>query len=1652
MTLPRALTLLLLYCFLLTNVPVIHAAPIVFRSVSQTDDNGNAPAGLKFRLSEVPDQPTASPTPNVAPAQTLSVAETNQILKALPPIIEEPQDEPFRIRERTMPPPRTGKTISVSFPASEQFTPPDVKSPAPLEVVRYAPQGSVEIAPSVSITFSQPMVALNSQEEAALNVPVNVSPRVDGKWRWLSPTTLLFEPHNRLPMATDYTVSVPAGIKSAAGSSLKLSRTWNFSTPAPTIKHSNIVDSVAQRRDKIIFLEFDQRINPTAVLKKIRLSHGDTIFQTRLATTAEIEGDEDVRNFVSVAQKGRWIAFRAINRETGETQLALPSDASIAIQLDPGTSSAEGPKTTTTAQKLAFKTFGPMRVTRHMCGYGGGQICSPGNLMTLVFTNPIDPKQFETRDIRIEPAISNAAFHHYGNVLQISGTEKANTQYAVTINTLRDTFGQNIEKPITVVFQIGPAIPLIHVASDDLVVIDPAGPASVAMFTRGIQKLVLEIYSVQPEDWPKFSRFRKWLAVERRQHSSPEPPPPGKLVLSREVNFTSSDGNIEETTIDLRSALTNKLGHLVIHAKQVVPEAKIESRQQEMVWIQSTRMGLAALTDRQEMIAWASSLNNGAPLSNVKIRLLTSTGEVQTDSNGLARLELPHQTGPLDGLLIARHNNDVAILPETIGTYLSDSLWRQRAKSDSLAWYVFDDRGLYRPGEQVHVKGWVRRITGGKTGDVGPLMGAGQNVDYVLEDARDNEIAKGTLRLNTFGAFDSKISLPATMNLGETTLKLELPGKAFLDGRSAQHVFDVQEFRRPEFEINAKSVTNGPLFIGDHADVVVSANYFAGGPLPDAAVTWNVASDHATFTPPNRDTFTFGRWSSWWDYPTSPDGYSHQSLVGKTNASGTHRVRMNFDSVKPAFASRLSAQATVTDVNRQTWSSSVDLLIHPASVYVGLRSKKMFVQQGEPLVVESIVTDLDGKPVSGTDVSMTATQLEWKQIEGSWQEVAVGSQECTQRSKVEVGRCTFASKGGSYRITATVRDAKGRRSDSEIRLWVAGARNLSANVNSDEIQMIPQAKEYKPGDVAEVLIQAPFYPAEGLMTLGRSGIVKSERFTVDGPTYTLRVPIVEEWTPNIHLKVDLVGIQDRKTSTSDGKSEQKQPAFASGEIDLSIPPVTRRLEVAAVPRETTLQPGGNTTIDLEVKNAEGEPASNSEVAVAVVDEAVLAMTDYKLKDPLTVFYAGRDAEVDDYHSRAYVLLTGLDWREGGGGAGGNARSRLDSITETVEVSASASPINARMLDGATFSALTKSGVDKPKISLRKNFDALAAFAPSVSTDMNGRAQVSVKLPDNLTRYRIMAVAVDGTKRFGMGESAITARNPLMVRPSAPRFLNFGDRFDLPIVIQNQTDQTMSVDVAARASNAAFVSDSEGLRLNAQHSSQPIRSGGPTAGRRVIVPANNRVEVRLPAAVTRTGTARFQVAAVSGNWTDAAEVSLPIWTPATTEAFATYGQIDDGSISQPVKAPANVLVEFGGLEIQTSSTQLHELTDAFLYLQNYPYECSEQIASRIISVAALRDVLSAFKAKDLPSPAEIEAAMARDLKRLEGMQNFDGGFGFWTRNQRSWPFLSLHVAHALARAREKKFNVPDEMLRLSSSTCETSTVTFRRNTTSKHEQL
>jgi alpha-2-macroglobulin len=1622
----RALARLLMLTIFLTAVPMTHVRIAVAQENRETP-NESTEEGLRFRLSEGSEPIEKLKPGSLAPATPLSDSETQSLLARLPAIKMDAGDTPdFKFPERSLPTPRAGQTIQAAFTQSAFSIPPNVpNTTAPLEVLRYAPEGEVALAPGLSVTFSQPMLTVSSQEEAAASIPITLTPQQRGRWRWSGTQTLVFQPEaegGRLPMATNYTVTIPAGTKSALGNVLLQTRTITFATPPPTLK-STFPSGEGQPRDALIFLEFDQRIDAARVLEGIKLQPNTGGLRLRQATPEEVAADESIKDLVKQSQEGRWLVFRAID-SNGSTKDALPANTSIKIIIPPGTPSAEGPRTTTQEQSITFKTFGALRVTEAACGYD--KRCSPFGQFRIAFSNQLDTENFQSSQVQVTPQIPDVKVSRYGNTINIEGVKRSNTNYTVTLDrSVKDRFGQTLSGNNQFSFKVTTADPGLFSTSDGFTVLDPAVKRTFNVYSVNYRRLKVRLYKVTPRDWQKFRLYQVALRYQKEK----APSPPGIIVFDKIIDLTSKPDELTETAIDLSPALTNGFGQVFVQVKPVEeknapvrvyaysPDGRIEA------WVQATDIGLDAFADKTSLVTWANSLHDGRPLEGVEIRVMADNITGKTDSNGLARLlftATPESKGQNQtALIVARRGDDTAILPQAYNSYYGNDggSWRRADSTESLGWYVFDDRKLYRPGEEVNIKGWIRKINLTPSGDTELFQAAGQSLKYLLKDSQGNEITKGSVKLNPLAGFNLKLQIPKTMNLGSADLEFELEE----EGGGYTHHFQVQEFRRPEFEIKAEA-SEAPHFVGSSATATATATYYTGGGLANTEVSWTVTAVPTNYTPPNRDDYTFGKFYAWWrdgDYPISKE----QTFTGKTNSEGRHALRMDFDGVRPARPSSVTAEARVQDVNRQTLAARTYMLVHPADVYVGLKSARTFVQKGESFDVWTIVTDLEGKALTGRDVKLQLVRLDYVYEKGEWIQKELDAQEQTVKSGSDGLRVSFPTKeGGAYRLTAQVRDERERPNESELSLWVAGGKLPPVReVEKEQIELIPDRKTYAGGEVAEILVQSPFAPAEGVLTLRRSGLLRTERFTMTESSYTLRMPLEEAMTPNVHVQVDLVGAATRVDDEGKARADlPKRTAFASGEIKLEIPPSTRRLNVIPAPRDAVLEPGAETIVNVEVKDAQGKAVQGTDTAVIVVDESVLALTRYRLDDPLSVFYPERNADVSDYHLREHVQLAStavieqLARTEGGAGAGGGGDGGAGprQITELplngknpLSIIA-LRPGTADVLNASTAEVSVMGGDDGSPIELRKNFNALAIFAASLPTDAQGRAQVRIKLPDNLTRYRVVAISVAGGKLAGGGESVITARKQLMVRPSAPRFLNFGDRAELPVVLQNQTNEAMKVDVAVRATNADLPEGS---------------------GRRVLVPANDRVEVRFPVVTVRPGMARFQTVTASGQLSDAAEVSLPVYTPATTEAFATYGVIDEGSIAQPVKAPADAIKSFGGLEVTTSSTQLQELTDAVLYLVNYPYECSEQIASRVIAISALKDVLTAFKAKGLPSPEAMRDSVVADIKRLQGLQNEDGGFDFWRRGERSVPFVSVHVAHSFVRAQSKGFIVPEEMM-------------------------
>lgn len=1570
-------------------------------NVEGIDGDGRI-AQLGLRLSEGAPADETSVAIDVVDGTPISTADVQAILDRLPPWdVPDTDREEFNRPAQTLPPPLVGDTIDAVFPADGDDSAPD-PAEGPLHVLRFQPEGEVDVAPFLSITFDQPMVPLTTLDQLdAADVPVEVSPEIDGRWRWIGTRTLRFELEpgeiDRLPAATEYEVTVASGTQSVGGGRLGEPVSWTFATPAPTVD-AFVGDSETTSLRPVFVAVFDQRVDASSVLDTVTLEADGLDVPIRLATDDEIESDTAARTAAGQALESRSVAFRPI----GE----LPADTDFVVTVGPGTPSAEGPRTSDSATTFRGRTFGSLRIERVECGYGNG--CEPSTPFRIEFSNSLDPALFSAELVDVEPSIEQLTIDVYGNVIELSGATEGRTTYEVTLDgSLTDVFGQTLGDDATVDFRVGSARPALLGLPREWITTDPtAEHPQVSVTTVNHDSIRVRAWAVSPADLDSFRTYLEGMWSDE-DAETPEWP----SVMDDVIEIDADEDQYVETSIDLTDAFAQVDSQLVVRVDPTQDFSRGDDdywrNRPTVAWVQSTTLGIDAFYDHERLVIWTNDLTTGEPIDRVPVELIGDGRVATTDEEGLAELDLGD-----NGIvgLWARTGDGTAFLPA--GWYEG---WTASERSDEGRWYVFDDRGIYRPGETVRLTGWLRKFAWSTDMQLA-LYDDAITVRYDAWDAQGNELANGTVDLNALGGFNLSIDLPEGANLGQAWVEFRAQG-ADADNASTGHSFVIQEFRRPEFEVTAANESEGPFYVARPATVRVDAEYFSGGPLPDADVDWLVSKRDTTYRPPNWDQYTFGVWVPWWSggryegdaaadiafEPCYDCGWvptEYEQFSGTTDAAGSHYLQIEFDGPDVDLPTTITAEATVFDVNRQAWSARTDLLVHAAEYYVGLRSDRAFVRQGTPIRVDGVVTDVDGGTVPGREVTVTAGRLEWALVGGDWTEQVADEQTCTFSSTGDAAgdamRCEFGTDtGGTYRITATVVDDDGHTNRTQLTQWVSGSTGRPVRgLEQGTVTIVPDRQSYEPGDTAELLVQAPFAPASGIVTLVRGGIVSTEAFEAEDGSAVLEIPIEDVYVPNIEVQVDMVGASVRLDDDGNALPDlPEQAAYATGRIGLSVPPITRALDVVATPADAELEPGQDTSVTVAVTDAGGDPVSGADVAIVVVDEAVLSLTGYDLADPLEVFYRDVWSDLNSRYMRSSVLLTRADLVTGESGSDRAGVPTAGAVDDAGGEEAAEDSAEGDFAGDTT-------GTDA--IDVREDFDALAVYAPSESTDDNGEVVVEVPLPDSLTRYRVMAVAIDGADRFGKGESTITARLPLQVRPSAPRFLNFGDEFELPVVLQNQTREPLEVDVAIETAN--------------------LKLSGPS-GRRVTVPANDRIEVRFPATTDVVGTARFRVVAVSGDFTDATEIELPVYTPATAEAFATYGVIDDGAIAQPTVAPIDVFPQFGGLEISTSSTALQALTDAVIYLTDYRYDSADGLASRIMAISTLRDVLDAFDAEGLPSTADLNAAVRRDIESLAALQNDDGGFPYWQRGRDSIPWQSIQATHALVLAEDAGYSVP-----------------------------
>ena len=1459
-------------------------------------------------------------------------------------------------------------------------SPSEMADAEDLKITFASPKGSTE-APheydSIVVIFDHPIIPLEALSDARDSELLKLEPSFGGKHRWLNPKTLSFTPDEFFPFATEIRATIPAGTKSLDGFVLKEDFTWTFHTLRPRLlQHFPRHEQKWLKPDTEILLVFNQPI-PKAKSYFTLKKAGKDIPDIPIEFSLRVPG-------VDILEENDIDSPPEYTLLLQPKERLLP-DSLYTVEIAAGLPGRQGDLGMEKPVTFQFETYATFTFLSSNAEEGH----NPRDSLKFSFSNPIQYNEF-IKKIHFDPEVDIPDYYnewdHSDSTLWINLPLQPETRYKVRIDAgLQDIFANQLSEDVERTFITAPY------------------PASFSMNTR---HRIVEAYS--DLNYPLYLINTPEISVEAARLSKEEILP----LLANEKIFRSSEKWDKKDFFDVQKKMSfpitrNQRDVFPLRLKELFPKTQehgtiflqvdtfLEDKwsRYPKAMLQVTEMGLTAKFSPENNLIWVTELRSGRPMPGVAVEIRDYSNKIywhgKTDDKGMAQspgwkhlgIKSKNQWSQPEQWVFATRENDFAFISSQWDTGLSPYQFgipfEWNPQPVAIQGYVFTERGLYRAGEKVHVKGIIRKREKGewKTLDI-------DQVECQVMDPFNKSLLKKKTQLDSYSSFDLDVETSEEASLGTYSINVTIPAGSESEREShLTSTFRVEAFKPAEFEVHLRSPQDDYIF-GDTYRADIRASYLFGGAMASQKLTWHLRLNQAYYTPPGHKGFIFGNQVDRWERYGQEDSRLLSSGEGELDKDGKFSISAKLEPSEEKNSMFASLEATVQGPSRRSISSRIQTVVHKGEFYIGLQPSTTFLPKGEKLTVRAISVDPDGQIVSGQKIELRLIKREWHSVRKSglggrfhWISEKVDTVLETQKVRTvsQALEATFQpEKSGFYLIEAEGKDRRGNAIVTKTYFYVTGSDYIPwERQDEDIVELIPDSSDYHPGDVARILVKSPYERANALITVEREFVLHSEVREIVGSSSQIEIPIRSEHLPNVFVSVLLV--QGRTTpKVTDNTQDLGKPSFKLGYVKLNVDPAEKRLAVEILDLAEAYKPGEEVTLGVEVKDSSGK-GTKANLSLAVVDVGVLNLIGYQTPDPFTDFYSHKPLAVDTSDSRPFVLeqlFFGEKGEDVAGGLGEMMGARLAPALAEIE--------------------------------LRGDFRFTAYWNPSLETDEQGKISVTFTLPDNLTTFRVMAVAQTRDSKFGRADSLFKVTKPLLMQASLPRFARVGDTFSGGVVIHNQTDQESEVTLECTA---------HGIRLTDEKNTQTI-----------LLPTGESREVLFSFQVEKPGEAQFAFRALMGKDTDGLEISIPLQLPRPTETVALYGETTD-SAEEKIRLPEDVYPEESRIAFSASASALSGLEGSVDFLTHYPYLCLEQRLSSILPYIVARDVLSDFNLSRL-SKAEMKEHVRKNLKEIFEYQRGNGGFGLWPDSPSDSPFNSCYAAFTLAKAREAGYAVDE----------------------------
>ena len=1312
---------------------------------------------------------------------------------------------------------------------------------------------------------------------------------------------------------------------------------------------------------------FDQPVDPSAVAGLVTLERGHA------------EGGAELPVKLKRGSKSVFAGIKIDKRHvvvvTPKAALAPGSEFTV-VRNDPGASDYDRRLALSVAERMAFG--GVECWSSDTCSWSSGKLSLGGGSFAITYTNPVAASNKEAPTlVTVDPPVPNLSVWNdtwsSTGRLNISGGFAPSQHYHLVVAAVRDRFGQGTDG---VEFDID-TLPLAASATmaEGAQTLDGTQAGAVAITTRNVERATLKLWRVG-DDGESFDAAQQQLREREMPNRSPD-----ETIELRPAATLDQD---VVTTVDLAAKVGRDRPWLVaLQLDQPAFGARVVSYPS---WSSASRAPLSMVTVYDEralavhtqaapdaVLVHVARLGDGQPLADATFSIDTSPlAGVTTDADGFAVLPLTDDPA-IKRLLHVEHEGRHAQIRLGQGGADASTLAPQWAgepvEGGDVRAMVVTDRGVYRPGSTIFFKGIARTVDGDRL----PPMPR-HPVRVRVTSPTGDEVLNTWGWTTEHGGYAGQFDTAAHAEIGRYTIAFE---PAVTDATAwATTTVQVAEFEPPRFTVDVDATVTARTLTAK-----VDGRYLFGAAMDGAAAAWTLRRRPAELPQGDMvgrglsfDARSAGAWyddDDWGedgggdgddDGDGSGDGATAWMRSGEAvlDAGGHLKVDQAIELVDGDGPQRFVFEATVQDESHRAIAARDEVLVFDAERYAGVRvtDHSLELPRGKTLELplELAVADREGNAVGGAEIEAVLERIDWERTRkpgpgggwtDDWHTVRKEVARCKVKSTRSVVSCPLVlDRGGDYEVTAFVDGRRGGREG--FWAWSWGGEQPSQRPGH-ALEVVADKREYQPGETAKIELTNPFAKAIAIVTREGAGTRVIEHRRIEGPSATFDIPLDAAQAPAAFVTATVLPIE----STPEASTQWK-----FGAVRLPVSLSDARLELAVRSDKPHYAPGDRAVIDVEVTR-NGAPVANADVALAVVDEGVLRLTNFHAPDPIATLRpaGGLSLRVIDNRDVMAALAQGSHVAGDGGSEG-----------------------------------------DASLVTTRKNFVQTALWRPDLVTDADGHAKLELPLPDNLTRFRMMAVVLDDDGRGAVKEDAFEVRKPLMVVPAVPRFAIIGDQFEAAAVVHNGTDAAFT---------ATVVLDGERRELE-------LAAGG-------------HARVAFPTTAIDAGTRVFAFdATAAGGLRDRVEVSLPVQAPGIDERPRLAGSF---SAAQDIRleVPDDVFVDElePDLLVTMGVAMWPELGERLEFLVDYPHGCVEQTTSSTLPLLAARDLLPRLGFLRY-TQKQIDERIQAGVDRLASMRTGDGGLAYWPGTYPSNPYGTAYALRAIVRAEQAGAKIPAGM--------------------------